>query len=508
MEDKMGTEETPKRVVLAGQGLRKSYGPVEVLHGVDFDIRAGEVHALLGENGAGKSTLVKMLSGLVAPSAGELLVDGAPVQFASVRAAEDAGIVLIHQEFNLAELRTVEENIFLGRERKRGPFLDKSAMRAEARNLLDQLNCGAPATAQVASLAVADKQMVEIAKAMSRKARVLFLDEPTAVLTKAETASLFALVERLKAEGVGIVFISHKLDEVEQIADRITVLRDGTHVTTVPAAGVTPDEMARMMVGRELSDFYPDLGTPQDEVLLSVQDFAAPGVTHASFDLRKGEVIGFAGLQGAGRTALMEALIGLAPIQSGQVRFDGAAATYADVAQAKAAGIAYLTKDRKGKGLLLGNDLVWNFSLFSLEKFARPFLNRKAERAAYNTRTKAVDLRAASARLNAGSLSGGNQQKLLLAKVLEADPQVIIIDEPTRGIDVGAKAQIYGFIADLAAQGRGVIVLSSELPEIIGLSHRVVVMHDGHVAGCLSGTDINEETIMRFASGLASDRAA
>ncbi|NSX55395.1 sugar ABC transporter ATP-binding protein [Parasulfitobacter algicola] len=504
----MAPKTTHPTVLLSGTGLRKSYGPVEVLHGVDFEVRAGEVHALLGENGAGKSTLVKILSGLVQPSEGMVALDDKSVAFATVADAENAGIVLIHQEFNLAELRTVEENIFLGRERRKGLFLDKAAMRIEARMLLDQLNCAAPVTAQVASLPVADKQMVEIAKAMSRKARVLFLDEPTAVLTKAETASLFALVARLKAEGVGIVFISHKLDEVEAIADRITVLRDGNHVTTVSAEGISPDDMARMMVGRELSDFYPNISAPSAETLLEVKEVSAPGVRRASFDLRRGEVLGFAGLQGAGRTALMEAIIGLHAIESGTLRLNGDACTFDSVAKSKASRIAYLTKDRKGKGLLLGNDLVWNFSLFALDKFATPFLDRKAERAAYDAATQAVDLRAGSPKMTAGSLSGGNQQKLLLAKILEANPQVIIIDEPTRGIDVGAKAQIYGFIADLAAEGRGVIVLSSELPEIIGLSHRVVVMHNGMVTGSLSGEDINEETIMRYASGLVSERAA
>ncbi len=504
----MASDTAKTEVLLKGTGLRKSYGPVEALHGVDFDIRAGEVHALLGENGAGKSTLVKMLSGLVRPSAGTIAVDGDVISFDSVGDAEAAGIVLIHQEFNLAELRTVEENIFLGRERRKSWFLDKTAMRLEARSLLDQLNCTAPATAQVACLAVADKQMVEIAKAMSRKARVLFLDEPTAVLTKAETASLFALIARLKAEGVGIVFISHKLGEVEEIADRITVLRDGSHVTTIPAAGVSPDDMARMMVGRELSGFYPNMPEPSDDILLEVKGVAAQGVRQATFDLRRGEVLGFAGLQGAGRTALMEAIIGLHPMRDGALRLNGETCAFDSVAHSKANGVAYLTKDRKGKGLLLGNDLVWNFSLFALDKFATPFIDRKAERAAYDSGTRAVDLRAASSKLTAGSLSGGNQQKLLLAKTLEADPQVIIIDEPTRGIDVGAKAQIYGFIADLAAQGRGVIVLSSELPEIIGLSHRVVVMHEGAITGCLSGADINEEMIMRHASGLVPADAA
>ncbi len=496
--------------LLAGQGLRKSYGPVEVLHGVNFDVRPGEVHALLGENGAGKSTLVKILSGFVAPSAGTLTFDGAPITFPTMRAAEEAGIVLIHQEFNLAELRTVEENIFLGRELRRGLFLDKAAMRADARRLLDELHCAAPETARVADLPVADKQMVEIAKAMSRKARILFLDEPTAVLTKAETATLFTLIRRLKAEGVGIVFISHKLDEVEEIADRITVLRDGELVETVPAHGVSPDDMARMMVGRELTDFYPHIPAPgpDAETLLAIESLAAPGVHDASFTLRRGEVLGFAGLQGAGRTAVMEALIGLHPATGGRISLRGQDVRFTDVAQSKAARIAYLTKDRKGKGLLLGNDLVWNFSLFSLEKFAKPLIDRSAERAAFDAAAARVDLRAASPSLTAGSLSGGNQQKLLLAKVLETDPEVIIIDEPTRGIDVGAKSQIYGFIAELAAQGRGVIVLSSELPEIIGLSHRVTVMQSGRTTGCLEGDAINEEDIMRLASGLAARSAA
>jgi len=491
--------------LLAARGISKSFGPVEVLRGIDFDVVAGEVHALLGENGAGKSTLVKVLAGLEAPSGGGIELQGRPVVFNSLRAAEDAGIVLIHQEFNLAELRTVEENIFLGREITRGPFTDKAAMRARARAQLDRLNCRAPVTARVRDLPVADKQMIEIAKALSRNSRVLILDEPTAVLTAQETSSLFALIDQLKAEGVGIIFISHKLAEVEQIADRITVLRDGELIDTVPAHTVGQDDMARMMVGRALTDFYPHIPFPPEgaEVVLRAANLTAgKDVLGASFALRRGEVLGFAGLQGAGRTALMEAVIGLRKVTGGRLELRGEATAFRNLSESKAAGIAYLTKERKGKGLLLASDLVRNFSLFALEKFADPFIDKRRERAAFDAAAKRFDLRAASPYMTAGTLSGGNQQKLLLAKVLEAEPQIVIIDEPTRGIDVGAKTQIYGFIAGLIAAGCAVIVVSSELPEVIGLAHRVAVMHAGRLTAVLEGADINEEEIMRYASGL------
>jgi ribose transport system ATP-binding protein len=428
-----------------------------------------------------------------------------------MREAEDAGIVLIHQDFNLAELRSVEENIFLGREITKGPFTDRAAMQARARELLDRLNCAVAVTARVRDLPVADKQMIEIAKATSRNAGVLILDEPTAVLTKQETDTLFALLGRLKAAGVGIVYISHKLAEVELIADRITVLRDGEVIATVPAHSISQDDMARMMVGRELTDFYPHIAAPAEdaEVLLQVSELASgPEVLEASFALRRGEVLGFAGLQGAGRTALMEAIVGLRPVSRGRVELRGRPVSLRSLTEAKAAKLAYLTKDRKGKGLLLGSDLVRNFSLLALDKFAAPFIDKRRERAAFDRAAKRFDLRAAGPAMKAGSLSGGNQQKLLLAKVLEIEPEIIIIDEPTRGIDVGAKAQIYGFIANLIAQGCAVIVLSSELLELIGLSHRVAVMHAGRLTAILEGSAINEEEIMRHASGLTAAGAS
>ena len=496
---------------LRASGINKSFGPIAVLHDIDFEVYPGEIHALLGENGAGKSTLVKILAGFEQPTSGSLAFNGAPTAWGSMRDAEENGIVLIHQELNLAGLLSVEENIFLGREIKKGLFVDHTAMRKKSRTLLDQLECRASVTARVDDLSVADQQMIEIAKATSRNANVLFLDEPTAVLTPHETKSLFKLLRRLKSEGVAIVFISHKLDEIEQIADRITVLRDGKHIDTVPAHSVTKDDMARLMVGRDLTEYFPHIPVPDKnaDIVLSVQGVATDtGVVDAGFDLRRAEVLGFAGLQGAGRTALMEALIGLDPVITGTVRQNGTTVKFKTLGDAKAARIAYLTKDRKGKGLLLGNDLVHNFSLFALEKFTRFFINRKAERTAFDAAAKQFDLRAASPKMLAGSLSGGNQQKLLLAKVLEINPDIIILDEPTRGIDVGAKSQIYGFIADLVSQGRSVIVLSSELSEIIGLSSRVVVMHEGRITGVLEGDQITEEEIMRYATGLGASNGA
>ena len=334
---------------------------------------------------------------------------------------------------------------------------------------------------------------------------LLILDEPTAVLTGKETKVLFELIRRLRAQGVAIIYISHKLEEIEEIADRITILRDGTLVGNYDANELTKDDMARLMVGRELSDLYPHILTPPEdaEIVLEVDNLKIPDVIfNASFSLKKGEILGFAGLVGAGRTALMEAIIGLTQNVSGEVRVFGKPVAYKDLSEARDDGVAYLTKDRKEKGLLLTHGLCPNFSLFSLKKFSNLLINEAAERQAFVAASKVFDLRVGDMSVPAGSLSGGNQQKLLLAKVMEVAPQIVIIDEPTRGIDVGTKSQIYQFIKELAEAGRSVILISSEMTEIIGLSHRVAVMCNGTLSGILQGADLEEHEIMRYASGL------
>ncbi|MFD1483070.1 sugar ABC transporter ATP-binding protein [Paracoccus nototheniae] len=488
--------------ILALDGIAKSFGPIEVLHGVDFALRPGEVHALIGENGAGKSTTMKILAGYLDPTAGQVLFDGKPIRFAGSDQAEDLGIIMIHQEFNLAEHLNVDQNVFLGRELKRGFLLDHKAMRQQTQELLTRLDCRADPGAQVSRISVPDKQMVEIAKALSRKARVLIMDEPTAVLTEKETDVLFAQIERLRAEGVAILYTSHKLGEVKRIADRVTVLRDGVMVRSDLTADVTEDDMATAMVGRELSDLFPPKVMGGAEPILEAQGITVPGVVHdASLTLHKGEVLGIGGLVGSGRTELAEAIAGLRP-RSGTVRLKGQDLPAGQVARAMAAGLAYLTEDRKGAGLLLEKTLRENLTLPMLETFGRPLIDRKREEAALDRAIADFAIKAPERGMAVGDLSGGNQQKLLLAKTLLSDPDVIIIDEPTRGIDIGTKQQIYTLIARLAAEGRSIIVISSEMPELIGLASRVVVMHAGRIAGELAGDAVTERGIVRLAMGM------
>lgn len=492
----------PVTAALETRGVTRSFGPIEVLHGVNFSLIPGEVHALIGENGAGKSTMMKILGGYLTPTTGDLALDGVPVSFADQRDAEDAGVLMIHQEFNLALELTVEENIFLGREKRRGPFLDHRAMQDEARDLLRRLDCHVDPRTRVRDLSVPNRQMVEIARALGRNARVLIMDEPTAVLTGRETDVLLDQIERLKGQGAAILYTSHKLDEVARIADRVTVLRDGDHIVTRSAEGFTEHAMAEAMVGRELSDLFPAKPVPQDDVVLEVEGLSVPGhVRDASFTLRRGEVLGFAGLVGAGRTELMEGIVGLRPA-SGTVRVNGTPIKSGSVRAARQAGLVYLTEDRKEKGLLLGKTLTENLTLLALDRFGRFAIDKRAEDQALSDAISEFDIRVKDRGMLAGSLSGGNQQKLLLAKTMLAEPQIVIIDEPTRGIDIGTKQQIYDFIAALAAAGKSVIVVSSELPEVIGLSTRVVVMGRGHIAGELSGPQITEDAILRRAMGV------
>ena len=496
--------------LLAARGIDKSFGEVQVLYSIDFDIREGEVHSVVGENGAGKSTLMKILSGLEQPTGGTLSMDGAPVVLPPNGQAVDLGIVVIHQELNLAEHLNVTQSIFLGRELTRYGFLQRAKMRSETRKILDLLHVNLNPDALISSLSVADKQMVEIAKAISRDARVLIMDEPTAVLSSIESDILFAQVKRLSAKGVGIVFISHKLDEVKRLSDRITILRDGILIDTLPASELSTDDMARLMVGRELSNLYPEKPNvaANAEIILSVMGLEAEGISDISFKLRKGEVLGFAGLIGSGRTAILESVVGLMEHQAEQIVLDGKLVDFKSVGEAKDAGIVYMTKDRKGKGLLLEKGLRENLTLFTLEKHVKGgFLQHGSEKKALANAIKRFDVRVRDPRINVGQLSGGNQQKLLLGKIMEVEPHVFIIDEPTRGIDVGTKQQIYHLIAELAEAGVSVIVISSEMQELIGLCHRVIVMRDGHMAGTLEGEHINEHEIVRYAAGLKGGKA-
>ena len=400
------------------------------------------------------------------------------------------------------------ENIFLGNEINGRFFLDKKIMRIKAQEYLDVLRSDIDPDASVDQLSVSAKQMVEIAKAQAKNARVLVLDEPTAVLTQQESQVLFELIDRFRQDGVAIVFISHKLDEIEQIADVITVLRDGELVGSYSAADLSKDDMARLMVGRELSSLFPEMPKVPDasKVVLRVSDLLLQGNSEpSSFELRKGEVLGFSGLVGSGRTALMETVLGLrksAKGNTGSVELRGKRVDFKQLSVARSKGVAYLTKDRKGSGLLLEKGLVFNFSLFSLHKISRLLIDTKQEDVAFKKAVETFDIRMKDRSIAAGNLSGGNQQKLLLAKILEAEPSVIIIDEPTRGIDIGTKSQIYHFIAELVASGHSLILISSDITEVIGLSHRVAVMYHSQISGVLEGDEIEEHEIMRYATGL------
>ncbi|WP_068300341.1 sugar ABC transporter ATP-binding protein [Pararhodobacter sp. CCB-MM2] len=489
---------------LALDNVSKSFGPIEVLHGISLQLRAGEVHALIGENGAGKSTTMKILAGYQPATSGAIRLEGQAIAFPTMRAAEERGIVMIHQEFNLAEPLTVEQNMFLGRELRRGPFLRRAEMARQTRTQLDRVRCRAETDALVRDLSNSDKQMLEIAKALSREAKLLIMDEPTAVLTPNETEILFEQVRELRAQGAAVLFTSHKLDEVKAIADRVTIMRDGRVVHSGPASEMTEHQMAEAMVGRELSDLYPDRAVQASgAVVLRVRDLDVPG--HASgigLELHKGEILGIAGMVGSGRTEAMEGLCGLRPAK-GHVEIDGQAVTIRRPSDALSRGLCYLTEDRKTRGLLLGKSMRENVTLQAIPRTAGVMIDRAAEEAVLDRAIADFDIRAGARSVKAGNLSGGNQQKLLLAKVMQSDPRILIVDEPTRGIDIGTKQQIYRFLRDLAGQGLSVIVVSSEMQELIGLCDRVMVMREGRITGQVTGQDINERAIVRLAMGLA-----
>nr|WP_255613825.1 sugar ABC transporter ATP-binding protein [Pseudogemmobacter faecipullorum] len=474
------------------------------MHQVDFALYPGEVHALIGENGAGKSTMMKLLGGYLAPSAGSVRLDGHEVSFASGPAAEAEGVIVIHQEFNLAQDLTVADNIFLGREKGRF-LLDHRAQRRATQELLDQLGSPIRPEARIRDLPVSDRQMVEIAKALSRNARVLIMDEPSAVLTTREVDVLFAQIERLRAAGVALLYTSHRLEEVSHLADRITVLRDGAVVRQTLRGALSEDGMATAMVGRELSDIYPARRHRSGDVVLEVRNFSvAPLVRDISFSLHRGEVLGISGLVGSGRTELAEGLVGLRP-HSGEILREGLPCPIPSLQAAEAAGMAYLTEDRKERGLLLEKTLRENLTLSTLAAFGSPLISRDREEAALTKAIGDFDIRAKARGMKVGNLSGGNQQKLLLAKTMLPDPEIIVIDEPTRGIDIGTKSQIYHFIDSLARAGKSVIVISSDMPEILGLSDRVLVLRQGRLAGELAGDDISETALVRLIMGTSQD---
>jgi ribose transport system ATP-binding protein len=498
------SEGSAEGAILEAVGLSRAFGPVEVLSDVSAAFRAGEAHAIIGENGAGKSTLMKILAGHLAPTRGTIRLDGEPVALRGPVDAERRGIVLVHQEIMLAPDLTIAENMFLGRELRRGPVVDDRAMNARAREAMRVYGVEARVDVPVERLSIAQRQLAQIARALAVPHRIVIFDEPTASLTPVETDALLRSIRALKAKGVAVLYISHRLEEVNAIADVVTVLRDGKRVATRPAAELEPLGMARLMVGRDLLALYPPrTPAPAAAPALAVSGFHAAGFAQdANFEVRPGEIVGFSGLVGAGRTELFEALFGLRE-GGGEIRLDGVRRRWRDARAAMRAGAVYLTEDRKGKGLLLEESLATNLTLAALDQFGRgPLIDRAKEAKALDDAIRRFDIRVGDRAALAGQRSGGNQQKLLLAKMLELNPKLVVIDEPTRGVDIGAKQQIYRFIAALAAEGRSVVVISSEMAELIGLCHRILVMRGGRIVGEVAGEDMTEHAIVVLATGV------
>ena len=485
--------------------LRKDFGGLTVLHPTSVDFRSGEVHALMGENGAGKSTLMKVLAGLYRPDGGHVEWRGEDVGFKSPHDALVAGIAMIHQELMPIPDLTVAENITLGTE-PCGRFgrIDRCAQLARARELLGELEADIDPARLMRTLTVAQMQVVEIAKALGRQADVILMDEPTAALSEQEVAALFRAIARLKARGVAIVYTTHKMDEVFRLADRISVLRDGRLVGTAPAAELNPAKLITMMVGRELADVFPVRHSPSDEILLEVSGLTRePAYRDVSFQVRRGEVVALAGLMGAGRTEVVSALYGLQPASAGRICLNGTPLSIGSPQAALAAGIGMVTEDRKGLGLIPALGVGQNITLSALRDFNRgPLLDHSAEAAASDKQMAEFAVKASSPAQPIAQLSGGNQQKALLARCLLGDPDLIILDEPTRGIDIGAKAEIYAHIQKLARAGKAVLLVSSELPEVLSLAHRIVVLRRGSVSATLDAASADQETVLRHAMPL------
>ena len=486
--------------------ITKRFPGVLALSNVDFTLRKGEVHALLGENGAGKSTLMKILSGVYQPDEGDIIFENQPVSFANPLSAQSVGITIIHQEFNLFPELTVEDNIFIGREfcKNNRWRLDEKQQRQAAIDILQKLNLNISPDTLVADLTVAQQQMVEIAKAISVNAKILIMDEPTEALSETEIDSLFRVTRLLKEQGTGIVYISHRLEELALIADRATVMRDGQFIATVDYDSVKISDLIAMMVGRDLGNIYPRREPqPQRKPVLEVSGLTRKGVlNNIDFTLHQGEILGFAGLMGAGRTELARAIFGADPIDSGTIKLNGKETVIKDIPDAIQQGISYLTEDRKKEGLALGLSVERNIMLGNYPEYSNRYGNVDSKRCQQTSEEQVKALRIKTPHLEqaALNLSGGNQQKIIIARWVCKDTDILIFDEPTRGIDVGAKLEIYELMNRLVAKGKSIIMISSELPEVLGMCDRILVMRNGRITGELASDDATQEKIMQYAT--------
>jgi len=486
------------------RGINKSFGSNQVLKDAGFLLKDGEVHALMGENGAGKSTLMKILTGVYTKDAGTIYVDGQEVSYKNPQEAEKAGIVFIYQELNVLFDLTVEENLFMGKEiTKKFGICDKKAMRAKAQEIMDRMGVKIPVNAVMSDLSVGQQQMVEICKALMVDAKVIIMDEPTAALTQSETEALFAVMNSLREKGVSIVYISHRMEEIFELCDRITILRDGQYIDTKYIKDITMDDVVQMMIGREIGERYPKREVEIGEEVLRVE-----GLTHekmfrdVNFSVRAGEVLGVSGLMGAGRTEMMQAIFGNLPIVSGKIFIEGKEVSIKNPRQAIAAGIGFITEDRKTEGLLLEKSIAENIELANLGKVSdKTVLSRKKGAELVKRGIEEFRIKCFGPDHECGNLSGGNQQKVVLAKWIYTDPKILILDEPTRGVDIGAKKEIYNVINEMAAKGVAVIMVSSELPEVLGMSDRIMVVHEGHITGIIDADGADQAKVMTLATG-------
>jgi len=496
-------------VILHMAHISKRFPGVQALDDVTFEVAKGGIHALVGENGAGKSTLMKILIGAISRDTGTIILRGQPVEIDSPRRAQALGISMIHQELALIPYLNVGQNIYLGRE-PRGAlpgFINWPTLYAQAREQLDKLNIAVAPTTTVADLSIAQRQMVEVAKALSFNADIIVMDEPTSALSERETETLFGLMRALKEQGVTIIFISHRIEEVLAVADRVTVLRDGQLVGVAPISEVDMGQVVRMMVGRDLGEMYPKEEVPRQEMVLRVKGLSRGSELHdIDLELYKGEILGLAGLVGAGRTQLARTIFGIDPIERGEIWFDSQKVKIDSPQRAIALGMGFVPEERATQGLFLGMDVRQNITISALDKVSRlGFVNfREAVRLAQDYVSR-LDIRTPSLRQKVRNLSGGNQQKVVLAKWLSLNPRILILDEPTRGIDVGAKAEIHALMSQLTRQGVGIIMISSELPEILGISDRIVVMHEGRVVAEFQRDEASQDEIMLYAAGGEGD---